>query len=480
MEDLVKSEMPPAENRSFGLISRRGFLSFRNIRAKAALYVMLLLTATIFLSYRITLRIMNAQLKKEIIQRAESLSQSIASTAGYHIVLKDLLALDNMVFKIKSSNPDITSIAIIGEDNEITVHSDTARRGEKIELPEGAFISSSRANGTLTRELAPPPEGFFTVESPVVFLDKNLGSVILEVNWSALAEVQANARRRIFGVFGFIFILGMISSTILSSRLTRPIKELASGVAELKQGRRSKPLRVYSSDELGKLTASFNEMSELITSQKEKLADYAHELERAYVSTVRVLAAAIEARDRYTLGHSTRVAEMAIAIAREIGLDAEKVEEIEIACLFHDVGKIKIPDAILHKMGRLNSAELEEMKKHVEYGAEILSKAPSLYKYIAAVRHHHEWFNGTGYPDGLNGHNIPVAAAVISLSDAYDAMTSDRPYRKALSQEEALEIIRMNAGKQFDPELTAVFLRIFKKQNLASAKINNVGCTVKL
>ena len=155
------------------------------------------------------------------------------------------------------------------------------------------------------------------------------------------------------------------------------------------------------------MTNSFNEMSALITTQKEKLGQYAHELEEAYVSTIRVLAAAIEARDGYTLGHSTRVAELAVELARELGLSAEKVEEIEIACLFHDVGKIKIPDSILHKTGRLDHAQFREMKRHPEYGAEILSKARSLFKYIPAVRHHHEWYDGSGYPDGLEAGTDP-------------------------------------------------------------------------
>ncbi|MGB9892827.1 MAG: HD-GYP domain-containing protein, partial [Candidatus Saccharicenans sp.] len=102
--------------------------------------------------------------------------------------------------------------------------------------------------------------------------------------------------------------------------------------------------------------------------------------------------------------------------------------------------------------------------RHPEYGAEILSKAPCLYKYIPAVRHHHEWYNGTGYPDGLSRAAIPVAAAIISLADAFDAMTSDRPYRKALSQEEALKIIARNSGSQFNPELVALFLKIMEKR----------------
>jgi len=162
------------------------------------------------------------------------------------------------------------------------------------------------------------------------------------------------------------------------------------------------------------------------------------------------------------------VAELAVALAREAGLKKEDIDLIEIACLFHDVGKIRIPDSILHKRGRLEADEIKEMQKHPEYGAEILSKAPCLYKYIPAVRHHHEWYNGNGYPDGLSREEIPVAAAIISLADAFDAMTSDRPYRRALSVEEARSAILKNSGRQFHPELARLMIRIIEKREMGT------------
>jgi putative nucleotidyltransferase with HDIG domain len=185
-----------------------------------------------------------------------------------------------------------------------------------------------------------------------------------------------------------------------------------------------------------------------------------------------VLAAAIDARDSYTLGHSTRVSELAMELAKELGLKAQQIEEIEIACLFHDVGKIRIPDSILHKRGRLTHAQFKEMRKHPGYGAEILSKAPSLYKFLPAVRHHHEWHNGTGYPDGLSGEMIPLQAAIISLADAYDAITSDRPYRKAMTQKQALEEIKKASGKQFNPELIGAFLRLMGKRKKPDPRVS--------
>lgn len=444
---------------------RTGSLSvFGNISAKATVYVMVLLAAAILAAYYAALHTMNEEVRDSIIRRAESLGRSIASASGYHLILNDLLALDNMVFKVKAANPDITAISVIGAAGEIIVHSDPAKTGRRLAYTEAARPEGGPANGTVLDGAGGEASRVLAMESPITFLGKDLGRVRLELDWSVLYNARAQARRRIVPLFAVILVLGFVSSVFLSHRVTRPVRELASGVEEMKRGGRTRPLRVYSADELGRLTASFNEMTALITEQRDKLGSYARELEEAYVSTVRILAAAIEARDKYTLGHSTRVAELAVTLAREAGLAAEEVETTEIACLFHDVGKIRIPDAILHKRGRLDPEELREMKRHPEYGAELLSKAPSLYKYIPAVRHHHEWYDGSGYPDGLSRDRIPTVAAIISLADAFDAMTSDRPYRQALSQEEALATIAGHSGRQFHPELTTLFLRLLKKR----------------
>jgi putative nucleotidyltransferase with HDIG domain len=437
-------------------------LSFRNIRAKATLLILFLLTATTFMSYVITIRVMNSNITDKIIRTAESLGRSIAPPAGFLMGAQDLLGLDYMVYQIRKTNPDIKSIGILGPGREIIVHSDIKERGRKMELAAGEVLRKSE-DGTLVRKIPAAPGSLIEIESPIVFMNRNLGSVVLSVDWSVLSTARGEARRKVMGLFAVILALGTISGILLSSSLTKPIKELSSGVEDLKRGKMGKPLRIFSEDELGRLTASFNEMSGLISHQRDRLAQNAQELEEAYVSTVRVVAAAIDARDSYTLGHSTRVSDLAVALAKELGLSGQELEDIEIACLFHDVGKIKIPDSILHKAGRLDSAEWKEMQRHPEYGAEILGKAPSLRRFVPAVRHHHEWYDGSGYPDGLTREKIPLAAVIISLADAYDAMTSDRPYRTAMTKEQALDTIREFSGKQFSPELTPIFLGIVER-----------------
>ncbi len=205
-------------------------------------------------------------------------------------------------------------------------------------------------------------------------------------------------------------------------------------------------------------------MAELITEQKENLNKYARDLEEAYVTTIKALAAAIDARDPYTHGHSTRVARLSLKLGKAIGLSKDELEDLEIACLLHDVGKLKTPDFILQKKEQLDSEEYKEMMRHTEDGAEILSKANSLKKYIPSVRYHQEWYNSNGYPDGLKGEQIPLVASIISIADAFDLMISTRPYRKALSEEEVLAEMAHLSGKQFNPRLVEIFIQVMHEQ----------------
>ena len=444
-----------------------------SLRFKIAFFVVILLTSTSFVLCIITVQIMNNYILNEVIKRGESVGKSIAASAGYNLLPEDPLGLANLVFKAKSSNSDMLYVAIVDPDMKTIVHSDTEMIGENKPVAKGRLYRED-ADGTIVKELTNSSGSIFEIISPIVFMKKTLGSVIIGMNRSIPREAQRKVRKMILIVFVFIVVLGIFASSLLASFLIKPIKELSAGVEELKYGTAKNPLRIYSQDELGKLTRNFNEMSALIADQRGKLTKYARDLEEAYVSIVKVVAAAIDARDSYTHGHSARVAQLSLLLGKQIGLPKEDLRDLEVACLFHDVGKIKTPDSILLKPGKLNEAETKEMRQHVVHGASILSKAPPLFKYIPSTRHHHEWHNGKGYPDGLVGDNIPLFAAIISIADAFDAMTSDRPYRKALFEEEALrQIVRMS-GTQFCPDLVAIFLEMMEKDRVQDARLSVV------
>ena len=436
-----------------------------SLRFKIAFFVVLLMTSTSLVLCFITVQIMNNYILNEIIKRGESVSKSIAASAGYSLLSRDLLSLDNLVFKAKSSNSDMEYVAIVTPDTKAVAHSDAVMSGEILPTSQGRVIRKGN-DGTTIKELSRSSDSIFEISCPIVFMKKNMGIVMLAINKSVLLEAQGKVRTRILIVFGIIVVLGTIASTLLASFLIRPIKELSAGVDELKKGNSKTLLRIYSHDELGSLTSNFNEMSCTISDQQGKLNKYARDLEEAYVSIVKVVAAAIDARDSYTHGHSARVSQLSVLMGKAIGLSKEELEDLEVACLFHDVGKIKTPDSILLKPGKLAQSEYEEMIRHVEYGASILNKAPSLRKYIPAVRHHHERQDGKGYPDGLNSDTIPLFASIISIADTFDAMTSTRPYRKAFSEEIALQEIVRVAGTQLRADLVAVFVGLIDKDNI--------------
>ncbi len=192
----------------------------------------------------------------------------------------------------------------------------------------------------------------------------------------------------------------------------------------------------------------------------------AQELEEAYLGTVLALANAIDAKDTYTGGHGERLAELALAVGRAMGLSPAELEDLRWAALLHDVGKIGVPDAILQKPGPLAPEEWAIMRRHPITGAEILAPIPRLQRVAAIVRAHHERWDGKGYPDGLVGEAIPLEARILAVVDAYSAITDERIYKRARSHEEALAELRRCAGSQFDPRVVEVFLRLMEKQEV--------------
>ena len=192
-------------------------------------------------------------------------------------------------------------------------------------------------------------------------------------------------------------------------------------------------------------------------------ADLFHNLQRAYIDTLSALTSAIDAKDSYTRGHSERVTDLSMKLARELGIEKTEVEKIKLGGLLHDIGKIGIPEGILNKPGRLDNEEFEVIKSHPDLGVRIMGKVEFLAGVVPIIRYHHERWDGKGYPEGLKGDEIPLLARVVSVVDTFDAMTTDRPYRKALSAEEALKEIHHCSGTQFDPEVAAAFIGMMRR-----------------
>ncbi len=196
---------------------------------------------------------------------------------------------------------------------------------------------------------------------------------------------------------------------------------------------------------------------------KKKVEQQAKKIRESFLNALAALVYALEAKDKYTSGHSQRVAEIAVAISREMGLSRPDINNVRLAGLIHDIGKIGVRASVLNKPDRLSDVEFQHIITHSEIGEHILTPVVEDEQILKAVRHHHEHYDGTGYPDGLSAEQIPLIARILAVADAYDAITSERPYRRAISPQVAYSIIHSCKGSQFDPEIADTFLRIKKE-----------------
>jgi putative nucleotidyltransferase with HDIG domain len=198
-----------------------------------------------------------------------------------------------------------------------------------------------------------------------------------------------------------------------------------------------------------------------LTKERIELVD---RLEAAWLGTAEALAAALEAKDSYTADHASSIADLAIEVGAEFGMDEDALRDLRYGAIFHDIGKIAIPDAILNKPGPLTGPEFEVIKRHPIVGEQILEPVPFLEQVRRIVRHDHERWDGNGYPDGLKGRQIPIGARIVLVVDAFHAMVSDRSYRQGMSEESARLELRAHAGTQFDPDVVEAFLRVLDKR----------------
>jgi len=238
-------------------------------------------------------------------------------------------------------------------------------------------------------------------------------------------------------------------SSVICALLRSPRKQL--GVLHVDRGPLQEPFNnedLQLADALAASVSAGIEVAQLVKEQRE-----------LFLRTVTALAQAVEMRDAYTGNHTQRVTDYSLIIAQEMAVTSEDFRWIQIGTPLHDIGKIGIDDAILRKRGRLTFAEYEIMKTHTVKGAAILMSIPELAPAIPIVRSHHEQWGGQGYPDGLSGTQIPLLARIVAVADAFDAMTTDRPYRAGLSLQKAFDEIKDKAGKQFDPQAVAAMLR---------------------
>jgi HD-GYP domain-containing protein (c-di-GMP phosphodiesterase class II) len=392
-------------------------------------------------------------------------------------VVSAMISLKPIEEMVKQKGNERRSVFVVDAEGHLVTHSDPETLYEGVDLSNTAIVRSfqesrGQASGSVNFELSQGGEtkhmlGTYTpigdLGSTVPFL-KTLG-------WGAIVQAEEDAVffsvREIVKDSVLIAVLAAILSVVLAvvfaGRLSQPIAQLAEGARRLASGDFSQNINVTSGNEIGEFAEAFNFMVSEIRRFIERLRKAAEENKQMFMGAVTSLAAAIDAKDPYTAGHSERVAHYSATIAKILKMPDEEVEIIRIAALMHDVGKIGIQDNILGKAGPLTDEEFAIMKTHPTKGAAIMEHVPQLKMVIPGMKYHHENVDGSGYPEGLKGDQIPLMAKIVSVADTFDAMTTNRPYQKAMEITYVFTRMRSFIGKKFEKNFVEALITAYEE-----------------
>ena len=284
--------------------------------------------------------------------------------------------------------------------------------------------------------------------------DTRLGIIAMQDERAALASVT-DMRRQTAWISMAAALLALGIGFFLAQRINSPIQDLVNGARHLAGGDFAHRIAVSRYQEIGELGLTFNLMTGHIENYIIDLQRSAQENRELFLGSIKALAAAIDGKDPYTRGHSERVSRFSMAIAQRMGCSAVEVEKIRIGALLHDVGKIGIDDSILKKPSALTNEEFEIMKSHPQKGYKIMSQIPAMKEFLSGMYMHHEMINGQGYPQGLKGDEIPLMARIVAVADTFDAMTTERPYQKAMPLDAALARIESFVNTRYDEKVVA-------------------------
>jgi HD-GYP domain-containing protein (c-di-GMP phosphodiesterase class II) len=345
---------------------------------------------------------------------------------------------------------DLSNWSIVGKwKDNILGQNITAPLAEPFELTIDKEHFSMLGSCTTARIAPDVPLGVFAVIN-----EKTAYSSVSTMIWQAVT------------VSVITLIVAAAVGWIMAYRITSPIAALANGARAIAGGDFSKRLNLRTNSEIGQLAEDFNSMGEQVQRYINDLKFAANENRQLFLGTVRALAEAIDGKDPYTRGHSERVMLYSVLMAQHMGLNEDEVEDIRIAAILHDVGKIGIEDRILKKPAALTEEEYAVMKGHPQKGAIIMSQIPQMKKYVPGMYYHHECIDGRGYPLGLKGDQIPMMARIISVADTFDAMTTNRPYQRAMTTDVAVQKIWAFSGTRYDPKVVQALENALKAGKL--------------
>lgn len=426
-----------SSTRSVNAEPARGSLG---IKGQLVLFFSLLFVLVVGATAVVSFSFQRTFVVQETVKRGSLLAKSLAISAREPLLERDLLALGSVVQAIRRE-PDVAGAWIEDHAGKVVIASDAESPG-------------LRMQGRTTLLVSEQSDRMAFVE-PIVYAARTIGSAHIGLDLAHVNQAVAATRRRVVGTMLAALLLGMSGTFLLTRMFVRPLESLVAATREAAMGNLRVNVEIRRRDEIGVLTDAFNQMIADLRRASEKI-------QRGYLDTTRALAAAIEAKDTYTRGHCQRVCAYAIAVGERLALPETTMRDLELAAILHDIGKIGIDDAILTKPGRLTFEQMRVMHRHPVIGERILQSVEMLRPIASHIVHHHEHYDGNGYPHGAKGDGISLIGRILALVDAYDSMTSTRPYRTALSDEESLRRLRAKAGTQFDPRLVATFLDLHK------------------
>ncbi len=357
------------------------------------------------------------------------------------------------------TSSDVTAF-VVDNDGTVLMHTEPSVAVQRPDYSRVQIVSEFmkapvRLTQTYKRTIGGVSMEMLGTVAPVTSAD--WGVVVERETSKAFASVAA-MKRSTFQWVALALALALITGAFFATRISRPIRLLAGSSREIAAGRYDQRVSIRSRDEIGELAENFNHMSGEIQKAVDDLKKAAQENHLLFVNSVRMLAAAIDAKDPYTRGHSERVAKYSLAIGRRLGLSQKELSDLRVGALLHDVGKIGIDDRILRKPGALTEEEFEVMKTHPQKGEAIMGGVPQLINMIPGMLYHHERWEGGGYPEGLAGERIPMQARIVTIADTFDAMTTNRPYQKAMEMNYVVEKIGSFRNTRFDPRVVEAFM----------------------
>jgi HD-GYP domain-containing protein (c-di-GMP phosphodiesterase class II) len=379
-----------------------------------------------------------------------------------------LIGLQRIVRRIREEGQNDVAAFVVDRDGRVLIHSEPPIDVQHPNFSNLKIVQGfARAPARVTESYMAPIGGrTVKVLGTVAPAAANVGVVVHKPEEKAFASVNQMIRATIFWS-SIALALAIVAAIFFASGIARPIRMLAERTREIAGGNYQQRVDVKTRNEIGELAETFNDMSTSIEHAVDQLKKAAHENHLLFINSVRMLAAAIDAKDPYTRGHSERVARYSIAIGKNLSLPEKEMRSLRISALLHDVGKIGIDDRILRKPGALSDDEFEVMKQHPAKGAAIMSGVAQLIDIIPGMKYHHEKWGGGGYPDGLESEQIPMQARIVAIADTFDAMTTNRPYQKAMELGYVVEKIKSFAGTRFDPRVVDAFVNAVKRGDIA-------------